>query len=58
MGDAPAHLSRVSAVAGLDCAAEFSGVNMGAFALMDNHFHIVVQAPFREGSIRIATLQA
>ena len=24
---------------------------MGAFALMDNHFHIVVQVPFREGSV-------
>ena len=26
-------------------AAEFSGVNVGAFALMDNHFHIVLQVP-------------
>ena len=26
----------------LERAAEFSGVNVGAFALMDNHFHIVV----------------
>ena len=35
----------------LERAAEFSGVNVGAFALMDNHFHIVVQVPFREGSV-------
>ena len=34
----------------LERAAEFSGVNVGAFALMDNHFHIVVQVPFREGT--------
>ena len=32
----------------LERAAEFSGVNVGAFALMDNHFHIVVQVPFHE----------
>ena len=35
----------------LERAAEFSGVNVGAFALMDNHFHIVVQVPFREGRV-------
>ncbi|MBQ3340547.1 MAG: transposase [Kiritimatiellae bacterium] len=35
----------------LERAAEFSGVNVGAFALMDNHFHIVVQVPFREGTV-------
>ena len=35
----------------LERAAEFSGVNVGAFALMDNHFHIVVQVPFREGPV-------
>ena len=35
----------------LERAAEFSGVNVGAFALLDNHFHIVVQVPFREGSV-------
>ena len=32
-------------------AAEFSGVNVGAFALLDNHFHIVVQVPFHEGPV-------
>ena len=32
-------------------AAEFSGVNVGAFAIMDNHFHIVVQVPFHEGPV-------
>ena len=35
----------------LERAAEFSGVNVGAFALMDNHFHIVVQVPFHEGNV-------
>ena len=35
----------------LERAAEFSGVNVGAFAIMDNHFHIVVQVPFREGPV-------
>ena len=35
----------------LERAAEFSGVNVGAFALMDNHFHIVVQVPFHEGTV-------
>ena len=35
----------------LERAAEFSGVNVGAFALLDNHFHIVVQVPFHEGTV-------
>ena len=35
----------------LERAAEFSGVNVGSFALLDNHFHIVVQVPFHEGSV-------
>ena len=35
----------------LERAAEFSGVNVGAFTLLDNHFHIVVQVPFREGTV-------
>ena len=26
-------------------------VNVGAFALLDNHFHIVVQVPFHEGTV-------
>ena len=32
-------------------AAEFSGVNVGAFALMDNQFHVVVQVPAPEGTV-------
>ena len=35
----------------LERAAEFSGVNVGSFAILDNHFHIVVQVPFHEGSV-------
>ena len=35
----------------LERAAEFSGVNVGAFALLDNHFHIVVQVPFHAGTV-------
>ena len=35
----------------LERAAEFSGVNVGSFALLDNHFHIVVQVPFHVGSV-------
>ena len=35
----------------LERAAEFSGVNVGAFALLDNHFHIVVQVPYHEGTV-------
>ena len=35
----------------LERAAEFSGVNVGSFALLDNHFHIVVQVPFHEGPV-------
>ena len=35
----------------LERAAEFSGVNVGAFALLDNHFHIVVQVPYPEGTV-------
>ena len=29
----------------LERAAEFSGVNVGSFAIMDNHFHVVLQVP-------------
>ena len=32
-------------------AAEFSGVNVGAFAVMDNHFHVVVQVPAHAGTV-------
>ena len=32
-------------------AAEFSGVNVGAFAVMDNHFHVVVQVPAPAGTV-------
>ena len=35
----------------LERAAEFSGVNVGSFSLLDNHFHIVVQVPFHEGPV-------
>ena len=35
----------------LERTAEFSGVNVGAFALMDNHFRIVGQVPFRDGRV-------
>ncbi|MBO7684311.1 MAG: hypothetical protein J6T51_06270 [Kiritimatiellae bacterium] len=35
----------------LERAAEFSGVNVGAFAILDNHFHVVVQVPFHEGAV-------
>ncbi|MBR3221154.1 MAG: transposase [Kiritimatiellae bacterium] len=35
----------------LERAAEFSGVNVGAFAVMDNHFHVVVQVPCHEGTV-------
>ena len=35
----------------LERAAEFSGVNVGAFSLMDNHFHIVVQVPVPGGAV-------
>ena len=29
----------------LERTAEFSGVNVGSFAIMDNHFHVVLQVP-------------
>ena len=32
-------------------AAEFSGVNVGSFAIMGNHFHIVVQVPSGAGTV-------
>ena len=35
----------------LERAAEFSGVNVGAFAVMGNHFHVIVQVPFHEGKV-------
>ena len=35
----------------LECSAEFSGVNVGSFALMDNHFHIVLQVPSPAGTV-------
>ena len=35
----------------LERAAEFSGVRVGAFAIMDNHFHVIVQVPAAEGPV-------
>jgi len=35
----------------LERSAEFSGVNVGAFAIMDNHFHIVLQVPIPAGTV-------
>ena len=35
----------------LEKAAEFSGVRIGAFAIMDNHFHIVLQVPAHAGTV-------
>ena len=32
-------------------SAEFSGVDVGAFALMDNHFHIVLRVPRPAGTV-------
>ena len=32
-------------------SAEFSGVDVGAFALMDNHFHIVLRVPCPAGTV-------
>lgn len=35
----------------LERSAEFSGVNVAAFAIMDNHFHIVLQIPVLSGPL-------
>jgi len=35
----------------LERSAEFSGVNVGAFAIMDNHFHIVLQVTIPAGTV-------
>ena len=35
----------------LERAAEFSGVKVGAFAIMDNHFHVVLQVPADAGTV-------
>ena len=37
----------------LERAAEFSGVKIGAFAIMDNHFHIVLQVPAPAGTATV-----
>ena len=35
----------------LERSAEFSGVNVGSFAILDNHFHIVVHVPACAGTV-------
>ena len=35
----------------LERSAEFSGVNVGSFAILDNHFHVVVQVPSPAGTV-------
>ena len=35
----------------LERAAEFSGVKVGAFAIMDNHFHVVLQVAADAGTV-------
>ncbi len=35
----------------LERTAEFSGVKIGAFAIMDNHFHMVLQVPAPAGTV-------
>ena len=35
----------------LERSAEFSGVNVGSFAILDNHFHLVFQVPVPEGPV-------